>query len=142
MNLSSASHWTHRCPLSRLSVARWTLGMVSAALWFRVGLAELPHPELTWTMLAALVSTQAFGTTSSAMLMLRPRVGIVGRLTDWYGIVTSVIVWVIGVGAIVSNDITWKQALLLVAAVVTGNCWLGMIHFGLRPIRLGAIERE
>jgi hypothetical protein len=142
MILSNTSRWTHRCPLARLSAVRWTLGMVSSILWLRTGFAELERDEMLWTLLAAMIATQAFGTLSSGMLMLRPRVGIVARLTDWYGIVASVIIWVIALGAAVSIGVSWLQAALLFSAVATGVLWLGMIHFGLRPIRLGAIGRE
>src|SRR6266567_4847948 len=54
MILSSTSHWAHRCPLAPLNSVRWTVGMVSAALWFRVGFADLTHDEMTWTLMAAV----------------------------------------------------------------------------------------
>ncbi len=130
MILSSTSHWTHRCPLAPLNSVRWTVGMVSAALWFRVGFADLTHDEMTWTLMAAVISTQFFGTLSSGMLMLRPRIGVLPRLTDWYAIVTSTMTWVLGVAAIISNDIDWIQVLLIVIAIAVGVSWLAMIHAG------------
>ena len=142
MILSSTSHWTYRCPLTSLSVVRWTVGILSAALWVRVGVADLSHETMLWNLLAAIVTTQFFGTLSSAMLMLRPRVGLLQRVTDWYAIVTSVMTWVIGVGALVSSGISFLHLALLLAAVAIGVMWLVLIYFGLRPIRLGAIERE
>lgn len=146
MILSSTNRWPHRwtdqCPLAPLSAVRWTVGIISAFLWFRVGFAALDHESMMWTLVAAVISAQFFGTLSSGMLMLRPRHGIVTRLTDWYAIVTSVMTWVIGVGAIVLNDIEWPHALLLLGALAAGVAWIAMIHLGLRPIRLGAIERE
>jgi hypothetical protein len=131
MILSSTSHWTHRCPLAPLNSVRWTVGVLSAALWFRVGFADLTHDGMTWTLLAAVISTQLFGTLSSGMLMLRPRVGVLPRLTDWYGIVVSTMTWVLGVAAIISNGIDWIQLLLIVIAVAVGVSWLGMIHAGI-----------
>jgi hypothetical protein len=142
MILSSTSHWTYRCPLAPLSAVRWTVGIFSAALWARVGFADLTHETTLWTLLAAIITTQFFGTLSSAMLMLRPRVGLLRRVTDWYAIVTSVMTWVIGVGALVSGGISFLHLALLLAAVAIGVMWLVLIYFGLRPIRLGAIERE
>jgi hypothetical protein len=132
MILSSTSHWTYRCPLAPLSAVRWSVGILSAALWFRVGFADLDHDAMLWNLLGALVTTQFFGTLSSAMLMLRPRIGLLQRVTDWYGIVVSVMAWVLGVGAIVSNGISFLQLALLLAAVAIGVMWLVLIHFGLR----------
>ena len=142
MNLSSTSHWTHQCPLAPLNTLRWSVGIVSAALWFRVGCASLAHDEMSWTLLSAVVSAQMFGTLSSGILMLRPRLGVIQRITDWYAIVTSVMTWVIGVAATIVNGITLMRALILLGALAIGVAWLLMIYFGLRPIHLGAIERE
>ncbi len=142
MNLAVSSRFTYRCPVARLNATRWTIGAIAALLWFRVGFVLMPHDEMLWTLLAAVVSTQAFGTTSSGLLMLRPRKGLLGRLTDWYAIVASVMTWVIGVAAVIWNGITWLQGLMLFFSVATGIGWLGLIHFGLFPIHLGAIERE
>ncbi len=142
MNLSVSSRYTYHCPLARLNLVRWMVGCIAAALWLRAGLVHRPHDEMVWTLFAAVVVTQAFGTTSSGMLMLRPRVGIIGRLTDWYAVVSSVMTWVIGVAAVIWNGITLLQAALLLIAIGTGLFWLGLIHFGLQPIHLGAIERE
>ncbi len=142
MSLTISSRFTYHCPLARLNGVRWTVGALAASLWFRVGFAALSQDEMLWTMLLALVGTQAFGTVSSAILMLRPRHGVLSRLTDWYGIVASVMTWVIGVGAVIWNGIGWLHGLLLFVAVATGVCWLSLIHFGLHPIHLGAIERE
>jgi hypothetical protein len=142
MILSSTSHWTYRCPLAPLSGVRWTVGIFSAALWFRVWFADLAHETSLWTLLAAIITTQFFGTLSSALLMLRPRVGLLRRFTDWYAIVTSVMTWVIGVGALVSSGISFIHLALLLATVAIGVMWLVLIYFGLRPSRLGAIERE
>jgi hypothetical protein len=50
--------------------------------------------------------------------------------------------WVIGVGALISSGISFLHLALLLAAVAIGVMWLVLIYFGLRPIRLGAIERE
>lgn len=142
MILAVPGRYTHHCPPPRLNAVRWCVGSIAALLWAAVGFGHLPHDRMLWNLLAALVATQAFGITSSGLLMLRPRHGMVERLTDWYGIVCSVMTWVIGVAAFICNDITWLQALLLVIAVLTGILWLGLIYFGLRPIHLGAIERE
>jgi hypothetical protein len=142
MTLSSTSHWTHRCPLARLNVVRWTVGMTSALLWFRVGFAALDHDATNWTLLAAVVSAQIFGTLSSGILMLRPRSGLLQRFRDWYAIVASVMTWVLGVGAIVMNEITYAQLVLLLAGVTSGLFWLLLVYFGLRPIRLGGTEHE
>lgn len=128
----STSHWTYRCPLAPLSAVRWTIGIFSAALWFRVGFADLSHDALLWTLLAAIISTQFFGTLSAAMLMLRPRVGLLHRVTDWYAIVVSVMTWVLGVAALVSGGISFLHLVLLLVAVAIGVMWLVLIHFGLR----------
>jgi hypothetical protein len=142
MTYGSTSHWTYRCPLAPLSAVRWTVGIFSAALWVRVGFADLTHEAMLWTLLAAIITTQFFGTLSAAMLMLRPRIGLLQRVTDWYAIVTSVMTWVLGVGAIVSSGISFLHLALLLASVAIGVMWLVLIYFGLRPIRLGARERE
>lgn len=142
MILSSASHFTHRCPLAPLSAVRWTVGVVASTIWFRVGFADLVHEEMKWNLLLAVIATQLFGTLSSGLLMLRPRTGLIRRLTDWYGTVTSVMTWVLGVAAIISNGIEWLQMALLFGSVLLSVSWIAMIHFGLRPIHLGAIERE
>lgn len=142
MILSSASHLTYRCPLAALNAARWTVGIIAAALWFRVGFADLMHEEMTWNLLAAVISTQIFGTLSSGLLMLRPRSGVIRRVTDWYAIVTSVMTWVLGFAAMLTNGIEWMQIALILGSLLAGATWIAMIHFGLRPIHLGAIERE
>jgi len=121
---------------------RWTVGIFSAALWVRVGFADLTHEATLWTLLAAIITTQFFGTLSAAMLMLRPRIGLLQRVTDWYAIVTSVMTWVLGVGAIVSSGISFLHLALLLVSVTIGVMWLVLIYFGLRPIRLGATGRE
>jgi hypothetical protein len=142
MILSSTSHWTYRCPLAPLNAVRWTVGGLSALLWLRVGFAELTYDSMMWTLLAAVISAQVFGTLSSAMLMLRMRISLLQRFTDWYAIVTSVMTWVLGVGAIISNGLGFLQLALVLGAVAIGISWLVLIYFGLRPIRLGAIARE
>ena len=142
MNLSSTSHFTHLCPLAPLNIVRWTMGMLSSALWFRVGFASLAHSELIWTLLAAVVTGQLFGTLSSAMLMLRRHMCLIQRLTDWYAVVASVMTWVLGVAALITNGITFMHVLLLLGAVAVGIAWLLLIYFGLRPIHLDATERE
>ena len=142
MNLAVATRYTYRCPLARLNAVRWTFGCIAAALWFRVGMAELPHSQTIWHLVGAVVATLGFGITSAGMWILRPRRGILGPLTDWYGIVASVITWTIGSAAIIWNGISWIQGLVLFAALAAGITWLGFVHFGLYPIHLGAIERE
>ena len=142
MNLSGTSHFTHLCPLAPLNVVRWTIGMISSALWVRVGFADLSHSEMLWTLLAAVITAQLFGTASAAILMLRPSISFIRRLTDWYAIVASVMTWVLGVAALISNDFTALHVLLLVGSVTIGVMWLILIYFGLRPIRLGVRERE
>jgi hypothetical protein len=142
MILSSTSRWTHQCPLAPLNTVRWTIGVVAAASWFRVGFTPLDHDTMMWTLVSAVIATQLFGTLSAGMLMLRPRLGIVQRLTDWYAIVASVMTWVLGSGAIVLNGIALAHVFLLLGAVAVGVSWLLMVYFGLRPIHLGAIERE
>lgn len=142
MNLGSTSHFTHLCPLAPLNIVRWTVGMISAVLWFRVGLAPLAQTQMLWTLLAAVVCAQLFGTLSSAMLMLRPRIGLIQRLTDWYAIVASVMTWVLGVAALITNGITALHAVMLLGSVWIGVAWLILIYFGLRPIRPDARGRE
>jgi len=142
MNLSSTSHFTHLCPLAPLNLVRWTVGLISFVMWLRVGFASLAHSEMIWNLLVAVITTQLFGTLSSAMLMLRPRLTLIQRVTDWYAIVASVMTWVLGVAALITNGITFLHASLLLGSVGLGVAWLVLIYFGLRPIHLGAIERE
>ncbi len=142
MSIAVSSRFTYRCPLATLNVVRWSIGIASAFMWFRVGFVLMPHDEFRWLLLAAVVSTQAFGTTSSGLLLLRPRRGLLGRLTDWYAIVASTMTWVLGVAAVIWHGISWPQGILLFISVSTGIAWLALIYFGLFPIHLGAIERE
>src|SRR3569832_1382458 len=131
MILSSTSHFTHRCPLAPLSAVRWTVGIVAATVWFRVGFADLMHEEMTWNLLTAVICTQIFGTLSSGLLMLRPRSGVFRRVTDWYAIVTSVMTWVLGVAAVLANGIEWMQIALLMGSLMAGAAWIALIYFGL-----------
>jgi hypothetical protein len=142
MILSSASHFTHRCPLAPLNAVRWTVGVIASVLWFRVGFADLVHDEMTWNLLAAVISTQVFGTICAGILMLRPRTGLLRRVTDWHAIVTSVMTWVLGVAAVLSNGVEWLQIALLLCSLMIGVAWIAMIYFGLRPIHLDAIGRQ
>ncbi len=142
MNVVHALELAHRVPFSRLNAVRWTAGLIAAPLWFSAFWRELPHDQQVWALMAAMMAVQAFGITSSALMLLRPRAILIQRVTNWYAVVCSVIIWVIGLGAIAWYGISFVQGALLLVAVATGIFWLGLIWWGLRPIRPAAIEHR
>ncbi len=142
MNFVHTVELAHRVPVSRLNAVRWSVGIVAAVLWFAAFWRDLPRVEQVWSLIAAMLAVQGFGITSSALMLLRPRAILIQRVTNWYAVVCSVIIWVIGLGAIAWYGISFTQAAILLIAVGVGIFWLGLIWWGLRPIHPAARERE
>ncbi len=142
MTLSSTIAWTQRISFRRLDALRWTIGVTSAVLWFTAFWGDRNATQQTWALLAGLVTVQSFGILSSALLFMHPKAPLIERVTNWYAVVASTMIWVVGLGAAAWTGLSIFQGVLIFIAVGTGVFWLALVYDGFRPTRPVVRERE
>lgn len=114
--------------VSQISAVRWAAGAIAAVLW--PALVFSGSENRLWLVVAALTCVQVFGTGCAAILLLRKElVPLIVVVTDWGGMVASIMIWVIGIGAAALFGVESKHVLVLAGCGVLAFFWMVMLYF-------------